>query len=235
MRTYNSASLLIGLLLSTPFLSVAGAEPSVQILGGGEVSRDASYVYAGRVAPLSGSQLGNGMVSRLWADWLTYEYKKNGVTYDVSTPGLEVALGVQRARTDFWWSIFGGVIYRHTNISPHDPESAVQGGKFRIKLQVEGEQTINPLWKLSGNASYIFEQDAYWARSRLFRHIGSGHQLGLEAITQGDPYYRLAQLGAVLFGIKLSDQISAGFKVGARKIEGSNSQVYMGVELGNRF
>lgn len=235
MRTYSSTSILIGLLLSTPFLSVAGAEPSVQILGGGEVSRNVSYAYAGRVASLPSSQLGNGMVSRLWADWIAYEYKKNGITYDVSAPGLEVALGIQRARADFWGSVFGGVIYRHTNISPHDPESAVQGGKFRIKLQVEGEQTINPLWKLSGNASYIFEQDAYWARSRLFRHMGSGHQLGLEAITQGDPYYRLAQLGAVLFGIKLGDQVSAGFKVGARKIEGLNSQVYMGVEFGNLF
>ena len=231
----TSTNALIGLWLITPFSSVAGTEPSVQLLGGVEISRDASYAYAGRVTPLPGSQLGNGIVSRLWVDWSTYKYEKNNVSYDASVPGVEIALGYQHAKADYWWSAFGGVIYHYTSISPHDPESAAQGGKFRTKLQVEGEQKINQLWKLSGNASYIFGQEAYWTRARLFRSIGSGHRLGLEAIIQGDPDYRLTQVGVVLFGIKLSDEISTGVKIGVRKAEGLNSQAYMGVELENRF
>lgn len=237
MQTCNitSTSILIGLLLGTPFSSVAGTEPSVQILGGVEILRDASYAYAGTVTPLPGSQLGNGIVSRLWADRSSYKYQKNGVTYDASVRGVEVALGIQHAKAGYWWSAFGGVNYHDTSISPHDTESAAQGGKFRAKLQVEGEQTINQLWKLSGNASYIFGREAYWSRARLFRNIGADHQLGLEAITQGDPYYRLNQVGVVLFGIKLTDKINTGIKIGARKVEGLSSQAYMGIELENRF
>lgn len=233
--TITSVSILIGFLIVTPFPSLAGTEPKVQMLGGFEISTDASYAYAGRVAPFPGSELGNGIVNRLWVDWSAYKYEKNDITYDAGVPGVEMALGYQHVKEDYWWSAFGGVIYHYANISPNDPESNVQGGKFRAKFQLEGEQTISQLWKLSGNASYIFEQDAYWARARFSRNIGAAHHLGIEATSQGDPNYRLTQFGVFLSGIKLSDEIATVVKMGARKVEGLSLQPYMGVEFEYRY
>lgn len=226
---------LIGLLLMALCPSATGAVPNVQILGGAEISQDVSYVYAGMVTPLSGSQLGNGIVRRLWADLSTYRYVKNGVTFDARSPGMAASLGVQHSQEDFWWAAFVGATYRYTRISPNDPGSSVQGGNVRANLQLEGEHTINLLWKLSGNASYIVGQDAYWARARLLRSIWSSRQLGLESVIQGDNDYRLSQIGVVLSGMKLSNDINMGLKMGGRRVEGLSSHLYAGVELENRF
>lgn len=72
--------------------SLAAADPSSQLLGGLEVSSDASYAYLGHVTPLPGSSFGNGFARRLWIDLSQYRYDKNGSTYDVSAPGAEIAV-----------------------------------------------------------------------------------------------------------------------------------------------
>ncbi len=226
---------LIGFLVSTPFPVLADPTPEVQILGGLEVSKDAYYAYVGRVAPLPGNQLGNGLVYRLWADWTTYTYEKDNVTYDARVPGAEMALGYQKGQDTYWWSAYGGLTYHHSHFSPEDPDSDVQGGKLRAKVQIEGEHTLNHHWKLGGIASYILEQEAYWTRIRFARVLASGKRLGLEAISLGDPDYRGHQIGAFLSGLKLHDGINTGVKIGARKIEGFSLAPYLGVEFEYRF
>ncbi|MBU0680797.1 MAG: cellulose biosynthesis protein BcsS [Proteobacteria bacterium] len=226
---------VIGLLAGTPFLALADQTSEVQILGGLEVSKDTSYAYLGWVAPLPGSQLGNGLVYRLWTDWTNYAYEKDNVTYDARVPGAEVALGYQKAQKDYWWAAYGGPTYHHTHFSPQDTKSNAQGGKLRAKLQLEGEHTLKLHWQLGGIASYILGQEAYWTRVRFARVLASGKLLGLEAITLGDPDYKIHQIGAFVGGLKLSENMNTGVKLGARKIEGLSLDPYLGVELEYRF
>ncbi|MDR9501344.1 MAG: glycosyltransferase [Desulfurivibrionaceae bacterium] len=227
--------ILIFIAMSTPLNSRAEPGPTTQILSGLEVTPDASYLYAGMITPLPGSALGNGFIGRLWFDWSTYRYKKNNIIYDARGPGAETALGYQKAGRDYFWAAYGGATYRHTNLSPHDPESKVQGDKLGAKVQLEGEKTIHHFWKLSGITSYIFAHDSDWSRIRFARVLGSGHHLGVEAITQGDDDYRLHQFGVFMAGIKVSDEIKGGIKTGVRKIEGLSADPYMGVEFEYRF
>lgn len=214
-----------------PYPAKAGDEPEVLMLAGAEISPDASYAYVGRLSPLPGSSFGHGLVNRLWLDWSSYRYKKNNITYEASVPGLEAALGYQHAESSYWWSAFGGLIYNSTSLSPHDPESSSEGSQVRAKVQLEAEKTIDQIWKLSGNGSYILGQEAYWTRARLARHIASNHYLGLEAICQGDPGYQLTQVGIFMYGIRLSDTVGAGLKIGARQVKGLSSRPYLGVEF----
>lgn len=226
---------LIVIIISRPLASRAEPEPTTQILSGLEVTRDASYLYTGLVTPLPGSELGNGLVGRLWLDWSTYRYKKNNVIYDARGPGVETALGYQKAGRDYWWAAYGGATYRHTHLSPQDSESKVRGGQLRAKAQLEGERTIHHLWKLSGITSYIFAQHSDWSRIRFGRVFDSGHRLGLEAISQGDDDYRLYQFGVFMAGFKINAGIKGGIKAGMRKTEGLSADPYMGVEFEYRF
>lgn len=228
-------AILFGLLASTAIPAVGDPGPEVQILAGVEVSKDAYYAYLGRVAPLPGSRLGNGLVYRLWTDWTTYTYEKDNVSYDARVPGAEIALGYQKGRQDYWWAVYGGPTYHHTHLSPSDAESNAQGGKLRAKMHIEGEQTIKYHWKLAGIASYILDQEAYWARIRCARVLTSGKRLGLEAITLGDPDYQGYQIGAFISGLKFHNDINTGFKIGGRKIEGLSLDPYLGIELEYRF
>lgn len=233
MRTALLAVGIIALLSISASLSAA--EPSAQLFGGAEVSTGTSYAYLGHVAPLPGSSFGNGFVRRLWVDWSRYRYDKGGQTYDVSAPGAEMALGYQRASENHWWASYAGLAYRHSSISPDDPASMIRGGLLRPKFQMEGEQALGQKWKASAIGSYITGQRAYWARGRVLLDTGSDRQIGLEAITQGDPDYHANQFGVLLLGLKAGSAVNAGLKVGARQVGGLNSQVYSGIELGGMY
>ncbi len=212
------------------------AEPSTQLLGGAEFSSNTSYMYLGQVAPLSEGSSGDEFVRKLWLDWSKYSYVGGGnQTYNVSAPGAAFSLGYRRASESHWWAAYAGVAYRNSSISPVDLTSSVRGGMVRAQLQLEGEQTIGQNWKVSGNGNYIEGQQAYWARVRVLRDIRSGQQIGLEAITQGDPTYSANQFGVVLAGLKASSTINVGFKLGLSQVTGLSSHPYFGIELGSMY
>lgn len=231
MRTVILAAGLICFLSA----SLAAADPSSQLLGGLEVSSGVSYAYLGHVTPLPGSSFGNGFVRKLWIDLSQYRYDKSGSTYDVSAPGAEIAVGYQRANENHWWATYAALAYRQSSLSPFDPTSAIRRNMLSPKFQMEGEQALDQNWKVSANGSYVTVQEAYWVRGRVLRNIWSNRQIGLEAITQGDPDYRANQLGVLLLGLKVSNTVDVGLKVGALQVEGLNSHAYFGIELGGMY
>lgn len=210
----------------------SSAEPGAQLLGGVESSTGTSYSYLGYIVPFSGSSLGNGVVTKLWLDWSDYSYVANGQAYDVRNPGADVALGYQQAKETHWWGAYAGMTYQQLHISPANPASNVDGDHLWPKFQVEGEQTLDQIWKIALIGSYVGVQQSYWARARVLRKGWFGYQLGLEAITQGDPGYRANQYGVVLTGMQIGNRADIGFKLGTLKIEGLSSHPYFGVELG---
>lgn len=224
---------MIGLICISASCS-AVATPS-QWLAGSEVSTGTSYLYIGQVTALPGSSFGNGYVKRLWIDWSKYRYDKGGQNYKVSAPGAELALGYQRASENHWWAAYAGLSYRHASLSPADPMSSISGNKLYPKFQIEGEQTLDPKWKLSAIGSYVTGQHAYWMRARVVHDYWPGMQIGLESLAQGDPNYHANQLGILLLGLKVGNSMNVGLKVGARRVGGLNSHAYFGVELGGMY
>lgn len=202
-------------------------------LGGVEASSDNTYFYLGNVAGLAGRELGQGWARRLWLDISSYQYDKNGQTYEVRAPGVQAALGYQGSQADYWWGIYSGLAYRHSEISPDDLGSSVRGGMLRPIVQAEAERSVNS-WKLGVAGSYIFGQRAYWSRVRLSKNFGAAWYLGVEMLMQGDPEYEAYQTGLILTGLRMGSA-DAGLKVGFRTVGELDSQIYAGIELGGLF
>jgi hypothetical protein len=214
----------------------SAAERSTLLLGGAEYSPGNSYAYLGQVAPLSEDPSGNEFVRKLWLDWSKYRYQGGGgQTYYVSAPGAAISLGYRGATEDHWWAAYAGITYRNSSMSPVDPASTVRGAMLRPQLQLEGEQSLDQRWKVAGNGSYIQGQQAYWVRGRVLRNIWSGQQIGLEAITQGDPTYSANQFGVLLAGLKAGNTLNIGFKAGVSRETNLSSHPYFGIELGSMY
>jgi hypothetical protein len=234
MSNFSSRCHLVA--ASLYLLTTAGAAAADEIwLTGAEGSSNNASAYIGRVAPLPGSQLGNGWISRLSADWTRYEYDNDGVTVEARGPSAEVALAYQRSNDRYWWSLSGGLVYRHTSLSPDDPDAETRGNQAGLKLQAEGETTLfGPAWRVGGNLSYVLGVQSYSARGRIMREISPGRRIGVEAMAQGDPDYRSRQAGVVM-AVKVSKQAELGFKVGIRKTAGLEEAGYFGVELNRSY
>ena len=204
-----------------------------QWLAGAEGSADVRYAYIALVMPVGESQLGRGLVQRYWLDRLQYRYRKGSIGFKATAPGFEGALGYQQSASQGWWGVYTGLLYRDTAISPDDPESRSNGGKLRLRLQLEGERLLTPAWRLNGNGSYVAGQHAYWIRTRLL--YGTRVRLGPELTFHGDRDYRVTQIGAVINGFSPQPNSDLGIKFGIRTLRGESSKPYIGVEYSRVF
>ena len=222
--------------LAAALLSGAAlAGPTQQWLIGAETAGVASYAYLGHVSPLPGGDFGAGWVKRFWLDWSEYRYDKGGVEIKAKSPGVDAALGYQKADAGGWWAAYLGAAYRDTQLSPDDPDSDARGRRVRAKLQLEGEVNLENEWRIAGIAGYIAGQDGYWTRVRALRGALGGWRLGGEATLQGDPSYRAAQLGAVVVLPRTTGGWDVAFKLGGRRVEGLDARAYFGIEVGGFF
>lgn len=204
------------------------------LLGGVEGSPETSYAYVATVLPLPGSKLGSGWVQKYWLDRLTYSYRSGDREIDARAYGAEAALGYQNSWAGGWGAAYLGVRYSDTRLTPDNPDSRVRGGQFGAKVQLEGEQDFTE-WRANGIASYVFASRGYWARARLQYRLPNGLYLGPELIVQGDPDYRGRSAGLALTGLRVGAKTYLGFHGGVRKIEGTNREGYVGLELGSVY
>lgn len=180
--------------------------------------------------------MGNGFVHRYWAEWLRYEYVggSNSVT-EAKAPGLEAAIGYQKGHANGYFGTYAGIYHRNVSLSPDDPNSEVRGSQTRLRVQFEAEQRFATAWRANGIASYVFGQEGYWLRARLLRTVSGPLLFGVEGVAQGDPEYKGQQVGLVLTGFEPAPRLNLGFKLGAKKIQGSPTGAYLGFELGKVF
>jgi len=127
------------------------------------------------------------------------------------------------------------VMYRDTHLSPDDPTSKARGGKVRGKVQLEGETPLSASWRINGNASYVFGQQNYWVRGRLLYRLAGGISTGPELLTQGDPDYKVNQVGWVVVGLRPAPDVDLGLKLGAKKLRGESTRPYLGIEASHPF
>lgn len=204
-------------------------------LAGAEYGGDNGYYYAGLLAPLPGSDLGNGFVQRYWVDWLRYEYDNGNRTITAKAPGAAAALGYARSTGQGSFSVYAGPVYRHTELSPDDRNSDVRGAQWGMNLSLQGEHRLGQRWRTNGIASYTTGTASYWTRGRLTRLMNSRHEYGMEAIFHGNDDYTAWQAGLVALGFQPAPHTTLGFKAGARKTSGEDPSGYIGIELARDF
>lgn len=224
--------LLKHLMFPILLLITVKAQAEGLYLTGVETSRDASYLYLGRMASIEHDQLQNGLAYRVWVDQIKYQYSSNGVTHRATAYGIEGGLGDLFTLTPkLSGSGFISLVARNTDISPKDPTSNAQGEKVSIKVQGDLNYRLGEHWLSIINASYTALNQAYWTRLRVMREFSFPLAVGIEVIKQGDATYSIDQVGVALTGLQLG-KAGVGIKAGARRVSGESASPYVGVELG---
>lgn len=201
------------------------------VLAGAEAGKGTRYGYLGGVLPIAGSRLGKGWVQRYWLDYTAYRYEKSpGNDVDAKVMGGEAALGFQDGDGHGWWSAYFGARYGDTRLSPDDSVNEDRGGRFRAKVQLEGETALTSAWRLNGIVSHLVGHSSYWLRVRAQTALGNQLYAGPEFIAQGDPTYRLHKLGAFVGGIRLGGDVALTLKGGLSRLESDSTGAYVGIE-----
>jgi hypothetical protein len=209
--------------------------PQKLALAGAEYGSKNAYYYTGLLVPFPGSDLGNGFVQRYWADWLYYEYEDWNHTIKAKAPGLSIAVGYGKATETGNWTIYVGPVWRHTNLTPDEPDSDVRGTQWGVNGSLEGERRIGENWRANGIASFTTGSSSYWTRGRLIRRLESGPGMGVELVFHGNDDYSAWQSGLVLVDLHPVSHTSLGLKGGIRKSSGEDVGAYVGIELGRTF
>lgn len=201
--------------------------------GGGQHS---SYGTAGVITAWPGSTLGNGWVSRVFAEEMGYRYRTGGRTIDGTALGGSVTFGYQHSYADGWLGTYAGVAYRHTHLSPDDAGSDARGNNTAFRLQGEGEQFLTPDFKLNANAVGDFSSNtSYWGRLRALYRVSGDIFAGPEGSYQGDHDYKAWEGGLAVVGVPVTDKSSLGMDAGVRKAENVPITGYAGLEFGAAF
>jgi hypothetical protein len=230
-------ALMLGIFFGILIMARHASAGEKLLIGGAEGGGGSAYnyyAYTGLIAPLLGSDLGNGFVQRYWVDVLGYRYEANSQV-DANALGVEAALGYQKKFPSGWGALYFGGRYANTWLSPYDPGNRNGGGHVWAKVQAEAETDLTQSWKVNGIASYIFLASDYWVRGRLMHRLNNGLYTGPEAIIQGDPSYKAWQFGWVLTGFEPFPKSNLGVKAGVRITERVGPDGYVGVELTKAF
>ena len=225
-----------GLLINNSFalagdrLFLAGVE------GGNGTDSLNHYTFIAVIAPFLNNNLGNGFVQKYWVDFIGYDYVADNETIKAIAPAVEGALGYQMSGPKWWSSVYAGIRYSNTHLSPDNPDSSTRGDQTRIKLQVEGERTIASQFKINAICSYILRSDSYYVRWRgSYRIYNNEIYTGPEVVVMGDPDYRIWQWGWVIAGFKPASKWTVGVKAGIKKIINAHTGVYLGLEFTGLF
>jgi len=224
--------MVLFILFAAPPGALAGEKIFLTGAEGG--SGNTYYTFLGLVAPLLDNNLGDGLVHRYWVDFLGYSYESNQ-EIDAQALGVEGALGYQTSGQSAWGGVYAGVRYNNTWLSPDDLGNKIRGEHVWLKTQLEGGVDLAETWKLGGIASYIFEAESYWMRTRLLHRLDQGLSIGPEAVFMGDNSYRAWQLGWVVTGFEPAPKVTIGVKVGVKITEGADVDGLVGIEVVNLF
>ncbi|MGK9453042.1 cellulose biosynthesis protein BcsS [Acidithiobacillus caldus] len=194
---FTSLSLLIALVLFS-----VGTEGQTLGLAGIQQSVFSSYDYLGVIQPLSGSRLGSGVYLQAFASYLRYRYTgsldNSSTLVRARVPGLLVGAGYAFTVDKLQLNFSGGLEYQYFSLIPALPS----GGPYRSTVsfvpQVQFHLPLPGHTYLSGIASYVIDQHAYWARLRFALPLFHRIFVGPEFIPSGGNTYRIRQYGGFL-------------------------------------
>jgi hypothetical protein len=214
--------------------SAAAAADDRYFLAGSELARQADYSYVGLVLQGPMRAGGRGLMQRYWLDHFGYEYDGAPGHVKARAHGAEAALGYGASSAAGWWSVYLGLRYTDTTLTPDDASAKARGAQTGVKLQLEADQLVSSGWRAGAIVSYVSKQDAYWSRLRLMHSATSATTWGIEAIAAGNSESRWRAAGVVL-SLQPAKDWSVALKTGYRAQSGESHGAYGGLEVGLAF
>jgi hypothetical protein len=175
----------------------------VEFHSGAEAFRHAWSLYSGATLAPLGSLQENGLRLRVTGGYGAYSYSgarafgpsSHIVEFDGKAGFAEALIGYQAQWASLTIKIFGGITATQHEISPHDPETVIQGQNWGGKAVLETWWDMSDRVWTSLDLAWASLYDSYSARARLGWRLTPALSAGLEAGAVGHVEGDMARLG----------------------------------------
>lgn len=201
------------ILLATSVLAAPGGAALAQptVFGGVTFGSD-ELAYLGMTAPLNPT--GTGLALRGIVSGSKYDYRSADVKIDGRQVRGDLSLLLQSSSANLYADAGVGVRYVDTHLSPSDPANRdADRGSWEAAVSASVQATQDA-WRVTGFASYGFDQRDYFVRGDVSRAVAPAVRLGLETLFDGDRTYDRRRLG-VLAAYSTSPNWEVQISVGA--------------------
>jgi hypothetical protein len=213
---------LLALALLSPMPALHAADQLV--LAGATGAEGNHYNYLGYIQAFGGELDASGFRARAWADTLEYEYGLATLgKVEADAVGGKLMVGYQWVGASDTFAVWGGAIYRDTDLTPNDPnnESAAD--------TVDGTLLAEYSHKFGTGASILMAAggepgfDSYWTRFFPAFHFGKSVKVGPDASWMGGESWRKQQMALTVDGIPLGGGVHLSLAGGRER---DQTQVY---------
>jgi hypothetical protein len=222
LRAGGAAGLcLLAVCLFAPVALAQSYQPTAELFTGFEVSDNYASVYVGGTTALCKGLYEPGFRLRAVGSFGRYHYDGTlltdgayvPTTFDGQDAFLAALAGYQFRKGALITKLFAGFEAEDQNISPHDPNNAVQGSEIGLWLATENWLDISEKIYLSVDASYGTAFQEYCALSRLGFRVRPRLALGFEGGALGNEEYNAGKGGGfVRFNLRETEfTLSGGF------------------------
>ena len=198
LRATGALSALVlcfGLSLNTAYAEPES--PHTEIFTGLEASDNYTSGYVGGGYAFGKGLYAPGLRLRAVGAYGRYDYDGalfDGRDYAATTfdgrVGYAAALiGYQFRPGAMTIKLFAGVEVEDQDVTPHDPNNAVQGTEVGLKLLAETWYDIAPRWFMSADGAYGTAFQDYWSLMRVGFRVRPRLSLGLEGGALGNEEY----------------------------------------------
>lgn len=206
------------------------------VLSGLELAgRNASYLYAGVLSPLTESADGRRWVVRHWFDRVTYRYDSGGQKIDAEAIAYAPALGYQTRMGDGQFGLYAGLRFAHTRLRPDDPGNVSRGFQNRLFFQTDILSAVAPGIENQLVAQAETGTRGYYLRDRLLLRTRGDGTLGPEIVLKGGRDYQGWQAGLAYGGPSFGQGLHLVLRAGLAGQRGESSGGYGGAELSMTF
>lgn len=215
--------------------STSYAEP-VLVIAGSQYNASSTYSYIGFIQPLKNAEIGSGWYRKVFASYLTYNYKDSASGTDIraSAPGIEGGFG-HAWKTEKWnMDLSAALGYRHIGLSPFAPINDKNGNVITLNPMVQARYRFNEKLDFDILATHSLGQSSTYARERLGWTSSSGMRFGPELIQAIGSNYHNSQYG-VFAGVPLKNGTWFELSTGRSQARDGGSSAYIAIGLAKVF
>lgn len=184
---------------------------SVALFAGGQLDFS-NYVYAGATVALPGSTIGSGFAVRGLVDTGGYNYISGPQTIKANFGGGELDFVYQLTHKNFWSDFGAGVNDTYTEFTPNDVDNPLKGDQIEPRLSLDGGALSGP-WRADWFGFYGTRLQDYEVMGGITHSVSSIWRAGIEGYGEGNPSYKLAQVGPYV-GLSFSKASELQFSTG---------------------
>ncbi len=205
--------------------AAARAANNVQVFAGGQFDFS-NYVFVGATVAFPPSTIGNGFAVRGLVDTGGYNYiSSQSGQIKANFGGGELDAVYQLSHKTFWSDLALGVNDTYTGLTPYDPNNPLRGQQVELRVSLDGGKVAGP-WRADWFGYYGTRLQDYEALLGVTHSLSSVWRLGVEVYGEGNPTYRLYQVGPYA-GLTFAKNAELQFSAGEAWESGFTPRVYL--------